>query len=500
MHTDNGARARPEAGSFKSPPRLPAVFLLGLALAGALPAVDVREQPGAVSIENEQVSVTFDLRNGSYQASNRASGRLLLAEATIRCAGVVEGEKSPRDFTGNSPGASHSCQTLPLADSLGLGRSLLIASQITAGPKLLLKISLYGQFVPPYETARKWVSAVKALGGIPMIYVQTGFRSQDYADRFPDHMIFNRSDAPHLNEKGEQQYRDREKKVLNYDLDGKKPFHVSPMNRDGVRSMLTMSYVVSGTLIVVPSVGRWTPELYHDLGRIFPFHSDRRSARPVDAFINTHPRVYDYKVNADWHQLTFYNTSLQEVPREKRTASFGGEAQTVAVDLAGDTAFGGLGLDPAKEYYTYDFWNDRLVGRFKGTARLEQTLRPGEARMMSLRSVQPVPQFLSSNRHLMQGLVDHLGCDWDESKRELRGVSLVVGGETYRAIFACNGSRPTSVVADDTIDRSLANSRYGRPSAAAAHIRELPEAPGLAELTLQRPANGPVAWTIRFAS
>jgi hypothetical protein len=72
--------------------------------------------------------------------------------------------------------------------------------------------SSHGQFVPPYETARKWAGAVESLGGIPMIYVQTGFRSQDYADRFPGHMLFNRPDAPYLNDKGEQQYCDKEKK------------------------------------------------------------------------------------------------------------------------------------------------------------------------------------------------------------------------------------------------------------------------------------------------
>ena len=80
--------------------------------------------------------------------------------------------------------------------------------------------SSHGQFVPPYETARKWCGAVKALGGIPMIYVQTGFRSQDYAEQFPGHMLFNEPNASHLDEKGRQQYRDKEKKQprkLGYD-------------------------------------------------------------------------------------------------------------------------------------------------------------------------------------------------------------------------------------------------------------------------------------------
>ena len=50
------------------------------------------------------------------------------------------------------------------------------------------------------------------LGGIPMIYVQTGFHSQDYAEKFPAHMLFHEPNAPQLDEKGRQAYRDKEKK------------------------------------------------------------------------------------------------------------------------------------------------------------------------------------------------------------------------------------------------------------------------------------------------
>jgi hypothetical protein len=487
-----------------------------------------------------------------------------------------------------------------------------------------------GQFTPPYETARKWMSAVKSLGGIPMIYVQTGFRSQDYADQFPEQMIFQRANAPSLNEKGQPQYSDSEKKILrklgpdytnpdfiahvrqvwenlrkwglqgvkfdypdypftgwptmgglknpyattamhyrnvfklakdglgpeafiheraltrgsdvtvglstsqrtegdtdlidasmvsktglrwyknrvilNYDMDGKNPFHVSPSNRDGMRAMLTMSYVVSGSLIIVPSIGRWTDEMMYDISRIFPFHSERKSARPVDAFSSTYPSVYDYQVNEDWHQLTFYNTSFEEPSTTKPIGRTGQKRQLIAVkemivgvDLSGDTAFGGLGLDPAKEYYIHDFWNDHLIGIFKGRERFEQTLRPGEARMMSVRAVQSGPQFISSNRHVMQGLIDHLGCEWNPEKKELRGVSLVIGGETYQAIIASNGWKPVAVTVDESIEQSLAKSRVKTiKHPASASLRQLADADGLTQLSLDRPNNGPVAWTMTF--
>ncbi len=469
-------------------------------------------------------------------------------------------------------------------------------------------VSSHGQFVPPYETARKWAGAVKALGGIPMIYIQTGFRSQDYAEKFPGHMLHNEPNAPHLNEKGEQLYRDKEKKqprklgydytdpgfithvrevwenlrlagvqgvkfdypdfpftgwptrggmedpyattamhyrnifrlakeglgpdcylheraldrgsdvtlglvtsqrtegdtdnvdptmisrvglrwyknrnILNYDMDGKNPFHAVPANRDGQRAMLTMSYVAAGTLMIVPSFGRMTADQLHDLSRLYPFHANRQSARPVDAFTSTWPHIYDFKVNSHWHQLTFYNTDTTN-------------SATVAVDLAGDTAFGALGLDPAKHYYVYDFWNDALLGKFPGKQRLEQTLRPGEARMMSIHEVEAHPQFLSTDRHLMQGYVDLLGCDWDEAKKQLRGVANVVGGEPYLIILATNGQKPAAATVDETIEKDIVKSGLA-PVKSKAALRPVAGKPDLIELILERSANGPIAWTISF--
>ena len=147
----------------------------------------------------------------------------------------------------------------------------------------------------------------------------------------------------------------------------------------------------------------------------------------------------------------------------------------------------------------YDFWNDRLVGKVPGQKRFEQTLRPGEARMMSIHEVDPHPQFLATDRHLMQGYVDMLGCEWNAATRQLHGVSTVVGGEAYRVIIACNGKKSQQAVFDDTIPRSVATSRSGpAQSPTTVQLRTLPGDAGLAELTIVRADNGPVAWTITF--
>jgi hypothetical protein len=179
----------------------------------------------------------------------------------------------------------------------------------------------------------------------------------------------------------------------------------------------------------------------------------------VDAFTHAGwPRVYDYAITPGWHQVTLFNNTLPT--RE----------ETITVPLAGDTADGALGLDPGQDYYVYDFWNDCFVGKLKGTEMLKQTLRPGEARMLSIRKVEKNPQVISTNRHIMQGHLDLADVKWDG--RRLTGRAKVVAGEPFRIVIALNGRQP----------ENLKPSGDGR----------------LAVLTLQQATNQTVEWSINF--
>ncbi len=464
-------------------------------------------------------------------------------------------------------------------------------------------------YKPPYETTKKWGESVTTRGGIPLLYVQTARRSEDYCLEYPGHLLFNspfvrftrqpegreiwwygeamplwgydftdpgfirhmrevyvnfknggirglmydypstgwafdggfedkyattasayrnifklayeglgdnclldernlgrgsdvtlglvasqrvwgdtdRINPAMLTRCGLRWYKNRVD--VSYDMDAKNPFHCVPDNLDGVRSMFTMAYVVSGRLLLGASFSKMTDEQLFVLSRAFPYHSAPKSARPVDAFKGEDlPRVYDFEVNPQWHQVTFLNIAYDSA--EWRKASDGSKlealgkpiAATVGVDIGKDSASGGLDLSPAKKYYVYDFWNEKLVGVFPGSARLEQPLRPGEARMMSVHEVESHPQFLSTNRHIMQGYVDLPRCEWDGNKRELRGTSKVVGGETYKVIIALNGWKPKAADAMGTKSK----------------IRVIDEKTGLAELSLDRGQNGDTDWTISF--
>ncbi|MFC1463008.1 hypothetical protein ACFLQU_05305, partial [Verrucomicrobiota bacterium] len=127
---------------------------------------------------------------------------------------------------------------------------------------------------------------------------------------------------PVISRAGLRWYKNRV--MMNYDTDGKQVADEFARNgRDGVRAMFTMTYVASARLLLANSFTQMTPEHLYDLSRVIPFHSAPQSARPIDLFNgNPYPRVYDFKVDDGWHQLTFYNTAVES-----------GEWPTIDVDL-----------------------------------------------------------------------------------------------------------------------------------------------------------------------
>ncbi|HVT86815.1 MAG TPA: hypothetical protein VHD35_16535 [Chitinophagaceae bacterium] len=420
----------------------------------------------------------------------------------------------------------------------------------------------HGRYVPPYETSEKWGKAVTELGGIPLIYFQTSYRSEDYAKTFPGHMLFNQTyawrnevqdtkgelftswektwirngkivwgydytdpeflehltevyrnlrkggikglmfDYPfsgwaeaggmedkysttaaayrnifkyageglgpkaYVHERNMEQGSDvtiglvasmrtendtdlmdgitvtrcglrwyKNRVLINQDADSKNILRLQD-NRDLVRSLLTMCYVVTGRLLLANSFSRFSRDILWDISRTFPYHAANKSARPVDAFVSPIPMVYDFEVNDKWHQVTFYN------PEQKMEKKIG-------INISGERVDGSLALHKEKSYYVYDFWNDTFIGKFKGTERLEQHLRPGEARMMSVHEVGDRPQVLSTNRHIMQGYLDIVSMGWESPAKTLHVTSKIVGGDPYIICIAKNGYEFPQPFCDD---------------------------------------------------
>lgn len=274
--------------------------------------------------------------------------------------------------------------------------------------------------------------------------------------------------------------------VVNYDMDSKIPNQALPAdNEDGYRSMFTMLYHTSGRVLLGSSFSKMNKGQLHALSRLYPFHSLPKSARPLDAFSGVkYPSVYDFEVNSKWHQLIFYNSAIDTSVTTEKDLLKGNIKyipSLIGVDLSKNRASGGVGLDPVKEYYIYDFWNDKFIGKKAGNQRFVQLLRPNEARVMSVHEVENHPQFISTNRHIMQGFVDVSDYKWNNGKRQLSGKSLVTEGESYVIVIAANGYT------------------YLRHnvSSGTSKIKHLSKE--LMELSIDVPKNETVEWMIDFS-
>ena len=239
------------------------------------------------------------------------------------------------------------------------------------------------------------------------------------------------------------------------------------------RSILTMLYVTAGRVLLADSFKNYPPEIIRDLSRLYPMHEERRTARPVDLLLPSAaacPRVYQFQVTPDWCQVTLFNPDMAA-------------PATVSAPLSGDAAqTGALGLDPNAEYHAYDFWNNRLAGRFKGTDTLSQALAPGEARMLSLRKVTPHPQVISSDRHLMQGMLELSDVRWETGA--LSGKAKLVSGEPLRIVIANNGRKPALATANG----------------ASARLEALAENPDLTVLGMESAKAVTSDWRVTFES
>jgi hypothetical protein len=240
------------------------------------------------------------------------------------------------------------------------------------------------------------------------------------------------------------------------------------------RSILTMMYVTSGRVLLADSFEDCKEEVLHELSRIYPMHEERRTACPVDLFLpsaDACPRVYRYAVTPDWYQVTLFNPELDH-------------NAVVSAPLSGDAVTdGALGLDRDSDYYVYDFWNDVFAGKFKGSDTLKQDVRGGEARMLSVHKVQAAPQFISTNRHVMQGYIDLvMKPKWTEEEKSLSGLSRVIEKDPYELVFACNGRTP----------------KEAEVSSGKAALGWKDKDKGIAVLTLKTKKTADIQWTVTF--
>jgi alpha-galactosidase len=150
------------------------------------------------------------------------------------------------------------------------------------------------------------------------------------------------------------------------------------------------------------------------LQKVFP--SSGEAARPVDLFESDRPEVFALPLKrrfGEWLVLALFNAD-ETAPAEK----------TLGLER--------LGLDPAKTYVAFDFWNQRLFGEVRGLLRAR--VEPSAVLLLSLHEKREAPQFISTDRHVTQGAVELEDVGWDAAAGKLQGVSLGAPG-TDHSVF-----------------------------------------------------------------
>ena len=224
----------------------------------------------------------------------------------------------------------------------------------------------------------------------------------------------------------------KSRNVFIYYPDGKS-FHSDgkPLPTYKRRAFLTLIAFLSGRLEIGTSIGSMTDEMFHDTTRLYPMLDGTVSPRPVDMLLaKDHPEVYVYAVTDTWSQVLLVNNNKRG-------------SKVISAPISGDqAATGSLGLDADSAYHVFDFWSQSYVGRFKGTESVSMKLRAGEVAMLSVHQVMNHPQMVSTNRHIMQGMMECHHLEWDARKKTLSGTVDVIGGEDFILTVACNGSTP----------------------------------------------------------
>jgi len=253
--------------------------------------------------------------------------------------------------------------------------------------------------------------------------------------------------------------------VFNYYPDTKTVHDSSPEIR---RSMLTMVFLTSGRLDLATSFSLFTPEITRDVSRTYPHYPQPITARPLDAFTGAgDPQVYDLQLTDNWHQIALYNT--------------GQEKAAVSTAISGERIDNAIGLDPAAHYHAYEFWTDTYLGKLPGTGRIEGELNPNCCAMISLRTAQPHPQVISTDRHILQGWVDLAHIRWDAKTKTLSGTAHVIGDDPFTIVVADNGADPQN-----------AEAKGGRCELTLHKVADL------SCLTLTAQANAAVRWTLKY--
>ena len=79
-------------------------------------------------------------------------------------------------------------------------------------------------------------------------------------------------------------------------------------------------------------------------------------------------------------------------------------------------------MKPGTTYLVFDFWKKQFIGEARDKIKL--TVQPGSVSLLAIHEKSGKPQFLSTDRHVLQGAVELEKVSWNQDTKTLAGISI----------------------------------------------------------------------------
>jgi len=149
-----------------------------------------------------------------------------------------------------------------------------------------------------------------------------------------------------------------------------------------------------------------------------------QGAVPVDLFDGPTQSVFITKIKkpfAEWTIAAFFNASLIESVEKKFPLNR-------------------LWLKSDKTYLVFDFWKQQFIGEI--TSEINVTVQPGSVTLLALHEKSGEAQFISTDRHVMQGAIEIENLNWNAETKTFSGISLGPLGSSHNVSVYFPGEHP----------------------------------------------------------
>ncbi len=237
----------------------------------------------------------------------------------------------------------------------------------------------------------------------------------------------------------------------------------SPSSIDMARAWATIQGLTGQALLTSDRLFDLSPDRVEILKRIYP----AVDIRPLDLFKHGQrlKPIWDLKVNHLGRQYDVVGCFNFD------------ESKSTSVLVQWKS----LGLKAEALYHVYDFWNHDYLGCWE--TGYFAPVPPGGCTVLTLVEASAEPELISTSRHITQGWIDLLRCDYDRARHAYRGRSQLIGGDPYTLTFAYPRS--------GTSFRIKSARAAGLPIAIANHQ-------GWATLRIDSPHTRSVDWDVTF--